>query len=81
MLKAIKDIKGDMQSLTERIGETEVRISQAEDNVTSLQRRVKSLEKTVEVLCDRVAEQEDRSRRSNLKLVGPPKNSREIWSV
>uniref|UniRef100_A0A0S7EWS1 LITD1 n=2 Tax=Poeciliopsis prolifica TaxID=188132 RepID=A0A0S7EWS1_9TELE len=75
MLKAIKDIKGDIQSLTERTGETEARISQAEDDVISLQGRVKSLEKTVEVLSDRVAEQEDRSRRSNLRLVGLPEKS------
>ena len=75
MLKAIKDIKGDIQSLTERIGEAEARVSQAEDDVTSLQNRVKSLEKTVEVLCDKVAEQEDRSRRCNLRLVGLPEKS------
>lgn len=75
MMKAIQDIKGDMQSLTERTGETEVRISQVEDDVTSLQSKVKSLEKTVEVLCDRVAEQEDRNRRSNLRLVGLPEKS------
>lgn len=75
MLKAMKDIKGDIQLLNDRIGETEGRISQAEYDVTSLQSRVKSLEKMVEVLYDRVAEQEDRSRRSNLRLVGLPKKS------
>lgn len=70
MLKAIKEIKRDMQSLSERIGETEGQIPQAEDDVTSLQNKVKTLEKTVKVLYDRVTEHEDRSRHSNLRLVG-----------
>lgn len=75
MLKAINDIKGDIQLHSQRINETEERISQTEDDVSSLQGKVKILEKTVETLCDRITEQEDRSRRSNLRLVGLPEKA------
>ncbi|KAJ8004358.1 hypothetical protein DPEC_G00158340 [Dallia pectoralis] len=59
-----------MQLHSLRINETEERISQTEEDVTSLQVKVRIMEKTVETLCDRITELEDRSRRSNLKLVG-----------
>lgn len=75
MLKAINDIKGDLQLHSQRINMTEERISQTEDDVTSLQGKVKILMKTVETLCDKITEQEDRSRRSNLRLVGLPEKS------
>lgn len=75
MLKEINDIKGDIHFYSRRINETEERISQTEDDVTSLQGKVKILEKTVETLCDRITEQEDRRRRSNLRLVGLPEKS------
>ena len=75
MLKAINDVKEDIQLHSQRIKETEERISQTEDDVTILQGKVKKLEKTVETLCDRITEQEDRSRRSNLRLVGLPEKS------
>uniref|UniRef100_A0AAR2LGB0 Uncharacterized protein n=1 Tax=Pygocentrus nattereri TaxID=42514 RepID=A0AAR2LGB0_PYGNA len=75
MLKAINDIKGEIQSHSQRIGETEDRISQTEDDVRSLQSKVNLLEKTVETLSDKITEQEDRSRRSNLRLVGLPEKT------
>lgn len=75
MLKAINNIKGDIHLHSQRINETEERISQTEDDVTSLQGKVKILEKTVILtLCDRITEQEDRSRCSN-RLVGLPEKS------
>lgn len=75
MLKAINDVKEDIQLHSQRIKETEERISQTEDDVTFLEGKVKKLEKTVETLYDKITEQEDRSRRSNVRLVGLPEKS------
>lgn len=59
MLDAINGIKTDVLSHSRRIGETEERISQAED-VTSLQQKVEQLEGTVEILRNKIQDQAPR---------------------
>lgn len=78
MLDVIKSIKGDLVSHSKRIGETEERISQTEEDVTALQQKVKQLEETTDTLRNKVQEQEDRARRSNLRLVGLPEKAEGI---
>lgn len=75
MLEAINSIRGDLLSHSRRIGETEERISQTEEDVTALQQKVKQLEGTTEILRNKIQEQEDRARRSNLRLVGLPEKT------
>ncbi|KAE8278059.1 hypothetical protein D5F01_LYC23874 [Larimichthys crocea] len=75
MLDAINGIKADVVSHSRRIGETEERISQAEEDLTTLQQKVGQLEGTVEILRNKIQEQEDRGRRSNLRLIGLPEKT------
>lgn len=73
MLEAINSIKGDLLSHSRKICEKEEGISQREEDVTALQEKVKQLEGTTEILRNKIQEQEDRARRSNLRQVGLPK--------
>lgn len=57
MLDAINSIKGDLLSHSRRIGETEERISQTEEDVTALQQKVKQQEGTAEILRNKIQEQ------------------------
>ncbi|KAE8295999.1 hypothetical protein D5F01_LYC04748 [Larimichthys crocea] len=75
MLDAINGIKAEVLSHSRRIGETEERISQAEEDLTTLQQKVGQLEGTVEILRNKIQEQEDRGRRSNLRLIGLPEKT------
>lgn len=75
MLEAVNDLKGDLASQSGRIREAEERVSQTEDDVAALQGKIKQLEQTVETLKDKVQDQEDRNRRSNLRLVGLPEKT------
>lgn len=74
-LEVIRSVKGDVQAHLRRLNEAEERLSRAEDDVTSLQGKVKQLEQTVWSLCDKITNYEDRSRRSNLRLVGLPEKT------
>lgn len=62
-------LKGDLLSHSKRIREAEEKILQTEEDVVALQEKVKQLERTVQTLSDKVQDQEDRGRRSNLRLV------------
>lgn len=75
MLDAMNGIKSDLLSQSQRIGEAEERISQAEEDVSALQHKVKKLEETTEFLRNKVQDLEDRGRRSNLRLVGLPEKT------
>ncbi len=75
LLEAVNGIKGDLLSQSRRIGEAEERISQAEEDVITLQQRVKQLEQTAKMLRNKVQDQEDRGRRSNLRLIGLPEKT------
>uniref|UniRef100_A0A9J8B859 LINE-1 type transposase domain-containing 1 n=1 Tax=Cyprinus carpio carpio TaxID=630221 RepID=A0A9J8B859_CYPCA len=75
MLDAIKSIQSDLVAQSKRIGETEERISQTEEDVTALQHKVKKLEEVTSFLRNKVQDLEDRGRRSNLRLVGLPEKA------
>lgn len=75
VMEAINGIKVDIESHARRIEEAEGRISQTEDDVTTLQQKAKRLEETIEMLSNKVQDQEDRARRSNVRLVGLPENT------
>lgn len=75
MLDAIKSIQSDLVTHSKRIGESEERISQTEEDVTALQRKVKKLEEITSSLRNKVQDLEDRGRRSNLRLVGLPEKT------
>ena len=75
MLEAINSIKGDLLSQSRRIGETEERISPVEEDVTTLRQKVKQLEGTTEMLPNKIQDQEDRTRHSNLRLIGLPEKT------
>lgn len=62
----------DEEECVNRVTQVENRISQAEDIVACLQVTVKKLEKETETLCSKVDDLENRSRRSNLRLINLP---------
>ncbi len=57
------------------MGEAEERIVQTEKDVTALQQKAGQLEDTVETLKSKIQDPEDRTRRSNLRLVGLPEKT------
>lgn len=75
MLDAVNGIKRDLLSQSRRIGEAEERISQAEEDIIALQQKVIQLERTAKMLGNKVQDQEDKGRCSNLRLVGLPEKT------
>lgn len=75
VLSAIQDIKNDVKSCANRVTQAEERISGTEDSVSVLQASVKKLETEVRVLTSRVEDQDNRSRRSNLRLINLPEGA------
>lgn len=72
VLKAIQDVKRDMQDFSARMDEAEVCISSVEDTVNSEKGKTDMLAKQVTLLTNKLYELENRSRRSNLRLVNMP---------
>lgn len=72
---AVESIKKDIIDCSERVTQTEVRISTAEDDVSELQAKVKSLEGRNKTLEEKVLDLEARSRRSNVRLVNLPEGA------
>ncbi|KAK1894439.1 LINE-1 retrotransposable element ORF1 protein [Dissostichus eleginoides] len=72
LLSAVNSVKGELTSCQKRISETEEQISNAEDDVPSLHRKAESLEEQVAKLTSKLDSFENRSRRSNLRLVNLP---------
>lgn len=72
VLKAIQDVKRDVQDFSARMDEAEVRISSVEDTVNSEKGKTDLLAKQVTLLTNKLDELENRSRRSNLRLVNMP---------
>ncbi|KAK5868145.1 hypothetical protein PBY51_009185 [Eleginops maclovinus] len=72
VLKAIQDVKRDVQDFSARMDEAEVRISSVEDPVNSEKGTTDALVKQVTLLTNKLDELENRSRRSNLRLVNVP---------
>lgn len=72
VLKAIQDVKRDVQDFSARMDEAEGRISSVEDTVNSEKGKTEALAKQVTLLTNKLDELENRSRRSNLRLVNVP---------
>lgn len=75
ILEAMNGIREDLAKHSQRLSEAEGPISQTEDDVATLKEKIKRLDHTVETLKDRIQDQEDRGRRSNVRLVGLPEKS------
>lgn len=72
---AVESIRKDIMDCSERVTQTEVRISSTEDDVTELRAKIKSLEEKNKTLGEQVLDLESRSRRSNVRLVGVPEGA------
>lgn len=75
LLQAINGVQCDLKALTTRVTEAEDRISTQEDNVSGLQTQNAALKTAIESLSLKVDDLENRSRRSNLRLVGLPEKN------
>ncbi len=72
LLQAINGVQCDLKFLTTRVTETEDRVGTEEDNVSELQMQNAKLKNAIESLSLKIDDLENRSRRSNLRLVGLP---------
>lgn len=72
VLNAIQDVKRDVRDFSGRMDEAEERISNVEDTVNSEKGKTEALVKQVALLTYKLDELENRSRRSNLRLVNLP---------
>ena len=72
---AVESIRQDIMDCSERVTQTEMRISSTEDDVTELQVKIKSLEGKNKTLEEKVLDLEARSRRSNVRLVNLPEGA------
>ena len=75
ILTAIQGIKHDFKEFTNKLAEAEQRIGDTEDNVTTLQKSVAELQKQVVSLTAKMEDQENRSRRNNLRLINLPEGA------
>lgn len=75
VLTAIQGIKHDFNEFSNRLAEAEQRIGDTEDNVTTLQKSVADLQKQVLSLSAKTEDQENRSRRNNLRLINLPEGA------
>lgn len=71
-MEEINGIKWDLLSHLRRTGEVKEKISGAEEDITALQQKAEQLEGTMEILSNKIQDQEDRGRRSNFRLFGLP---------
>ena len=65
-------LKQDMQTIRERAGEAERRISDLEDVVRPLENKLHDVHSEVGAHTDKLWDMEDRQRRNNIRLVGFP---------
>ena len=72
LMGAIGDVKNDIKTLSSRIGDAEERISSTEDELACLTTQASAMKTTTDELARKVDDLENRSRRSNLRLVGLP---------
>uniref|UniRef100_A0A1A7ZGX5 LINE-1 type transposase domain containing 1 n=1 Tax=Nothobranchius furzeri TaxID=105023 RepID=A0A1A7ZGX5_NOTFU len=72
VLTTIQDVKRDVQDFSLRMDGAEKRISNVEDDVNSEKGKTEALVKQVALLTDKLEDLENRSRRSNLRLVNVP---------
>uniref|UniRef100_A0A8C6LL39 Uncharacterized protein n=1 Tax=Nothobranchius furzeri TaxID=105023 RepID=A0A8C6LL39_NOTFU len=67
-----ENVKRDVQDFSLRMDGAEKRISNVEDDVNSEKGKTEALVKQVALLTDKLEDLENRSRRSNLRLVNVP---------
>lgn len=72
VLSALKDVREDLSSFTERLTEAKSCIGQAEYAINDIQGRVSKLEMTTTDLAAALDLAECRSRRSNIRILGLP---------
>ena len=72
---AIQGIKHDFSEFCNRLVEAEQRIGDTEDSVTTLEKTVTTLQKQVTFLIAKTEDQENRSRRNNLRLINLPEGA------
>lgn len=72
VLEAIRDVKRDVKDFSGRMEEAEKRISEVEDTLASEKAKTETLVQQVALLTNKLDELENRSRRSNLRLINMP---------
>lgn len=72
VLTAIHGIKSDFKDFSERLVQAENRIGDVEDDIAGEKTKMAALEKQVSELTSKVDDLENRSRRSNLRLINLP---------
>lgn len=75
VLSAVQDVKNQVAKCFGRLTQTEECISQTKDSITTLQKMTSALKKKVAALTWKIDDLENRSRCSNLRLVGLPEKS------
>lgn len=75
VLKAIQDVKKDVREFSARMDEAEGRISTVEDTVNAEKSKADVLAKQVSLLTNKLDDLENRSRRSNLRIVNVPEKT------
>ncbi|ROI15281.1 LINE-1 retrotransposable element ORF1 protein [Anabarilius grahami] len=75
ILSAIQEVKQDVKEFSNRLSTAEQRISDTEDQVSELQNTVDTLQQQVKLFGVKLEDQENRSRRNNVRLVGLPEGA------
>lgn len=70
ILSAIQEVKQEVKEFSDRLSNAEQRIGDTEDQVSVLQNTVDTLQQQVKLLGVKLEDQENRSRRNNVRLVG-----------
>lgn len=68
-------VRKDLQAITVRVTATEERISEVEDQISPMTTELKRATQQIAFLLHKVDDLENRSRRSNIRLVGVPEKS------
>ena len=75
VLRAVDGVKRDVSEFSNRLTEAEHRIGNTEDTVSTLEKTVATLQKQVDFLSAKAEDQENRSRRNNLRLINLPEGA------
>lgn len=75
ILSAIQEVKQEVKEFSDRLSNAEHRISDTEDQVSVLQNTVDTLQQQVKLLGVKLEDQENRSCRNNVRLVGLPEGA------
>lgn len=70
--QAVADIKGQLHQLSHKVQNTESRLGETFQDVFTLKERFAVLQKSHTLMCNKVDDLENRSRRCNLRIIGLP---------